>query len=143
MFLPFSHYTLMAFLLILSLILLSVLMMLLSTVNVISHLICRKTGVGLLPKSHLWNTVEEGRKWLVDFNAGKTQPVSFDQCNNYGPIDENMDWKPSFKILGLSSFSELDCLGLLHCLYLLNLPPRKLELWFVVSSSLLKSCLSP
>ena len=28
-----------------------------------------------------------GRKWLVDFNAGKTQLVSFDQSNNTGAID--------------------------------------------------------
>ena len=27
------------------------------------------------------------KKWLVDFNAGKTQLVSFDQSNNSGSID--------------------------------------------------------
>ena len=32
-----------------------------------------------------------GRKWLVDFNAGKTQLVSFDQSNNTGAIDVKMD----------------------------------------------------
>ena len=26
----------------------------------------------------LWDTVDWGRKWLVDFSAGKTQLVSFD-----------------------------------------------------------------
>ena len=31
------------------------------------------------------------RKWLVDFNAGKTQLVSFDQSNNFGVIDVKMD----------------------------------------------------
>ena len=30
------------------------------------------------------------KKWLVDFNAGKTQLVSFDRSNN-GPIDVKMD----------------------------------------------------
>ena len=30
-------------------------------------------------------------KWLVDFNAGKTRLVSFDQSNNTGAIDANMD----------------------------------------------------
>ena len=28
-----------------------------------------------------------GRKWLVDFNAGKTQLVSFDLSNSNGSID--------------------------------------------------------
>ena len=33
-----------------------------------------------------------GRKWLVDFNAGKTQLVSFDWSNNTnGAIDVKMD----------------------------------------------------
>ena len=32
-----------------------------------------------------------GRKWLVDFNTGKTQLVSFDQSNNNGFIDVKMD----------------------------------------------------
>ena len=31
------------------------------------------------------------RKWLVDFNAGKTQLISFDQSNNFGVIDVKMD----------------------------------------------------
>ena len=31
-----------------------------------------------------------GKKWLVDFNAGKTQLVSFDQSNNNGSIDVKM-----------------------------------------------------
>ena len=32
-----------------------------------------------------------GRKWLVDFNAGKTQLVSFDRSKNTGAIDVKMD----------------------------------------------------
>ena len=32
-----------------------------------------------------------GRKLLVDFNAGKTQLVSFDQSKNTGSIDMKMD----------------------------------------------------
>ena len=31
-----------------------------------------------------------GKKWLVDFNAGKTQLVSFDRSNNNGSIDVKM-----------------------------------------------------
>ena len=30
-------------------------------------------------------------KWLTDFNAGKTQLVSFDQSNNTGAIDVKMN----------------------------------------------------
>ena len=49
--------------------------------------------------------MEWGRKWLVYFNAGKTQLVSFDQSNNTGAIDVKMDGsvleeKSSFKMLG-------------------------------------------
>ena len=47
-----------------------------------------------------------GSKWLVDFNAGKTQLVAFDQSNNFSAIDLKMDGsvleeKSSFKILGV------------------------------------------
>ena len=31
------------------------------------------------------------RKWLVDFDAGKTQLVWFDQSRNTGAIDMKMD----------------------------------------------------
>ena len=42
-------------------------------------------------KSYLQDTMGRGRKWLVDFNAGKTELVSFDQSNNTGLIDVKMD----------------------------------------------------
>ena len=47
-----------------------------------------------------------GIKWLVDFNAGKTQLVLFDWSNNNGSIDVKMhgsvlEEKSSFKMLGL------------------------------------------
>ena len=35
-------------------------------------------------ESNLRDTVDWGKKWLVDFIAGKTQLVSFDQSNNNG-----------------------------------------------------------
>ena len=38
-------------------------------------------------ESNQQNTVDWGRKWLVDFSAGKTQLVSFDWSNNTGAID--------------------------------------------------------
>ena len=54
-----------------------------------------------------------GKKWLVDFNAGKTQLVSFDWSNNTGAIDVKMDGsaleeKAFFKMLGLTFSSKLD-----------------------------------
>ena len=35
--------------------------------------------------------MEWGRKWLTDFNVGKTQLVSFDRSNNTGAIDVKID----------------------------------------------------
>ena len=40
---------------------------------------------------YLRRTVDWGRKWLVDFNAGNTQLVSFDRSNNISGIDLKMD----------------------------------------------------
>ena len=64
-------------------------------------------------ESDLRDTVEWGKKWLVDFNAGKTQLVSFDLSSNNGSIDVKMDGsvleeKSSFKMLGLTFSSKLD-----------------------------------
>ena len=42
-------------------------------------------------ESDLQDAVDWGRKRLVDFNAGKTQLVSFYQSNNTGGIDGEMD----------------------------------------------------
>ena len=54
-----------------------------------------------------------GRKWLVDFNAGKTQLVSFDRSNNTGTFDVKMDGsvleeKSSLKMLGFTFSFKLD-----------------------------------
>ena len=64
-------------------------------------------------ESDLRDTVDWGRKWLVDFNAGKIQLVSFDWSNNTGAIDVKMDGsvlekKSSFKMLGLTFSSKYD-----------------------------------
>ena len=42
-------------------------------------------------ESDLQDTVDWDRKWLVDFNARKTQLVSFDHSNNTGAIGLKMD----------------------------------------------------
>ena len=64
-------------------------------------------------KFDLRDTMDWGKKWLVDFNAGKTQLVSFDWSNNSGSIDVKMggsilEEKSSFKTLGLTFSSKLD-----------------------------------
>ena len=83
------------------------------------------------------HAVVEGRKWLVEFNAGKTQLVSFDRSNNTGAIDKKMDGS----VLGENHFLRCwGCLPLLNWIraltlsLLLELPPRKLEPWFVLWS---------
>ena len=63
-------------------------------------------------KSDLWDTVYLW-KWLVDFNAGKPQLVSFNQSNNTGAIDVKMDGSvleknSFFKMLALTFSSKLD-----------------------------------
>ena len=54
-----------------------------------------------------------GKKWLVDFKAGKTQLVLFDRSNNNCSIDVEMvgsvlEEKSSFKMLWLTFSSKLD-----------------------------------
>ena len=75
-------------------------------------------------KSNLRDTVDWGRKWLVDFSAGKAELVSFDQSNTTGATFVKMDGsvfneKSSVKMLGLSFCSKLDWGS--------KLTPRKLE----------------
>ena len=72
-----------------------------------------------------------GKKQLVDFNAGKSQVVLFDQSNSNSSIDVKMDGpvleeKLSFKMLGLTFSSKL--IGVFTLSLLLKVPPRKLEL---------------
>ena len=81
-------------------------------------------------ESDLRDNVDWGRKWLVDFNAGKIQLVSFDWSNNTGAIHMKMDGsvfeeKSSFKMLGLTLF--LNWIGALTLSILLQVPPIQLE----------------
>ena len=64
-------------------------------------------------ESDLRDTVDWGKKWLVDFIAEKTQLVLFDRSNNSGSIAVKMggsilEEKSSFKMLGLTFSSKLD-----------------------------------
>ena len=61
------------------------------------------------------------RKWLVAFNAGKTQLLIFDRSNNRCAIDVEMDESILLQeiISNYAGFAFLCIvgLGLLHCLY--------------------------
>ena len=60
-----------------------------SVVPVFKNVGERSTAKNYHPVSLL--SVARGKKWLVDFNAGKTQLVSFDRSNNTAAIDVKMD----------------------------------------------------
>ena len=116
--LHFSYNTFMTFLM-LSVILLSMLTILFCILIVITHLdlwqqlAFFQNQVASELESDLWDSVDWNRKWLVDFNAGKTQPLFFDWSNNTGAIvvkisGSVLEEKSSFKMLGLTSPSKLD-----------------------------------
>ena len=68
-----------------------------------------------LPSKHesdLQDLVDWGRKWPVDFIAGKTQVLSFDQSNNINAIDVKM----VKKMLELAFSSKLD-----WCSYIISI----------------------
>ena len=81
--------------------------------SVIGHLICGNNLNWLLNLNLIYETLDWGKKSIVDFNAGKTELVLFDQSNNNGSIDVEMDGsvleeKAPFKMLGLTFSSKLD-----------------------------------
>ena len=141
--LHFSCNILMTFLTMLSAILISMLMILLfilsdqasdlwQQLELASELESDLQGTAELGNLNLlYKTLDWGKKWFVDLNAGKTQLVSFDQSNNTGSTDVKIDGsvleeKQSFKMMGLNFSSKLD--WALTLSLLLKLPPRKLEL---------------
>ena len=82
----------MIFLMMISVILPSRLMILLcSTCDQASFGLWQQLELASELESDLLDTVDWGKKWLVDFNAGKTHLVWFDQSNNTGSIDLKMD----------------------------------------------------
>ena len=100
----FSYYTLMTFLMMLSVILISMLMILLSCKCDQASDMRQHLELASELESDLQDTVDRGRKWVVYFKAGKTQLVSFDQSNNTGVGNVKMDGsvfeEKSFKMLG-------------------------------------------
>ena len=64
-------------------------------------------------ESDLQDTVDLGKRWLVDLNARKNQLVLFDRSSKTGSIDVKMNGfvieeKSSFKVLGMTFSSKLD-----------------------------------
>ena len=63
-------------------------------------------------ESDVQDSVDWGKKWLADFNAGNTQLVLFDWSKNAGSIDMKIDGyvleRKSFKVLWLIFSSLLD-----------------------------------
>ena len=71
------------------------------------------TRIGLGLESDMQDILDWDQNWPVNFSAGKTQLVLFDQSNNTGTNDVKMDGsvlneKSSFKMLGLIFSSTLD-----------------------------------
>ena len=57
----------------------------------IRHLICGNNLNWLLNLNLIYETLDWGKKWLVDFIAGETQLVSLDKSNENGSVDVKMD----------------------------------------------------
>ena len=79
----------------------------------IRHLNCGNNKNWLLNLNLNYETLDWGRRWLVDFNARKIQLVSFDRSNNIGAIDVKMNGpvleeKSSLKMLELTFSSKVD-----------------------------------
>ena len=118
----------------LSLILLSMLMILLSTLNLIRHLIYGNNQNQLLNLNLtyviLWTKACGLLIWLVHFNAGKTQSVSIDWSKNTGAIDVKMEGlflSKNYLLRCWSPLSLLNLTGALTLFLLLNLYSGKLE----------------
>ena len=122
--LHFSCYTLMTFLMMLSVIFVSVLVIeFICAGDRVSSLYSKMwlgiwsvgaTRVGFWgTRVRFWTWIYLRRKWLVALSAGKSRLVSFDRSNNTVAIDMKMDGSvlgeiSSFKMLGLSFSFKLD-----------------------------------
>ena len=94
-------------------ILLSMLMIPLSTLCDQASDLLQQLELAFEFESDLWDIVDWGRKWLIDFNAGKTHLVLFDWSNHTDIIDVKMGGsllkkKSYFKMLGFPFPSKLD-----------------------------------
>ena len=103
----------MTFLMMLSVMLLSMLMMLSSTLNMSRPLICTKLKLPSELASDLRDTLDLGIKRIVVFNAEETELFSLDWSSNSDAIDVKMNWsvleyKLFFKTLGLFFSSKFE-----------------------------------
>ena len=85
----------------------------------------------LLNLNLIYKTLDWGKKLFVDFNAGKTQLVSFHRSNNNGSTYMKMDGsvleeRSTFKMLGLTFSSELDWGS--YIVSIAKIAPTELEL---------------
>ena len=115
----------------LSVMLLSMLMILLSTLDMIRHLICGNNLNWLLNLILIYETLGWGSKWLVNFNARKTHLVSFDRLTTLLLLM----WK--WTGLFLKKNHPLRCWGWLldrgsYMISIAKTVSKKLELWFVL-----------
>ena len=113
--LHFSHPALMT-LMMLPVILLSLLMILDQAFD-----LCQQWELAFALKYDLWDTVNRCRKWLFDFNAGKSQLVLFGWSNNSDVFNVKVDGsvlkeKSFFKMLGLSFSFKLDWVSYIVCI---------------------------
>ena len=123
--LHFSCYTLMAFLMMISVILLSMRMILLSILSVIRQLICGNNLKWLLNLNLIYETLwTVVRSDLLISMLRKTQLVSLDRSNNNCSIEVEMN---------VSVLEERSCFKMLRLtISIAKLPPRKLKLYFLL-----------
>ena len=128
--LHFTYYTLRTFMMMLSVILLSMLMILLSIVSVIRHLICGNNSNWLLNLNLIYETLDWGRKWFLMISM-------LDKLNWFRLTDlitlVLLMWK--LMDLFLRENHLLRCRDLLRALtlsLLLKMSPKKLEPWCVL-----------
>ena len=124
----------MTFLIMLPVILLFMLIILLSKSDQTSDLWQQLESTSEL-EPDLKDTIDWSKKWLVDFNAGKTQLIFFDWSNNTGAMDVKMNGsvleeKLYFKILGLSFSTKLDWGS--YIISIAKTVSKKLEFSFVL-----------
>ena len=95
---------------------------------------CYLRNVLILNLNLIYEKLDWNRKWLVDFNAGKTQLVLFDWSNNTGAIDVKMNGsvKMNHLLRCWDWLSLLNLIGALTLSLLIKLPPTKLEPWYVL-----------
>ena len=128
--LHYSCYTLIIFLMILFVLLVSMLLILLYSKCNQAFNLWQQLQLASELDSDLQDTVNWGRKWLVDFNAGKTELVSFGRSNYAVAIDVKMVClflRKNHFLRCWGCLSVLDWIGGLILPLLLKLSLRKLE----------------